>query len=250
MVKRIGIAPARAELRGSVGAVGRPVRCAAVGGRRAGGPPDQAMQGFETRTRQVARRRGWGGAPPASDEEAAERIVGAAVALIAETGSTITIADVAERLGVIRQTVYRYYPSAGALMRAAAIASVDGFLDRLAVHVRGLTDPAGAMVEAVLFTLEEIHRIPHLGLMLSGEQAEGVTSPEAVAFGLTMAHRFDVDWAAHGYDEDALRGLVEYALRTMQSFFLSPADPSAGREALRRYLQRWMGTAIAAQYAR
>src|SRR5699024_509189 len=100
----------------------------------------------ESRARTVARRRGWGGAPPASDEEAAARIADAAVALISETGAGITIADVAERLGVIRQTVYRYYPSADALMRAAAMASVDGFLDRLAEHVAGMTDPAGAMV--------------------------------------------------------------------------------------------------------
>ncbi|QDQ98859.1 TetR/AcrR family transcriptional regulator [Tomitella fengzijianii] len=195
----------------------------------------------------MARRRGWGGAPPASDEEAAERIVSAAVALITETGAGITIADVAERLGVIRQTVYRYFPSADALMRAAAIASVDGFLDRLAAHVDGLTDPAGAMVEAVLFTLEDVHRIPHLGLMLSGGQAQGVTAPEAIEFGMTMIRRFDVDWEAHGYDDAALRELVEFVLRTMQSFFLSPADPVGGRTALRSYLDRWMGTAIAAQ---
>lgn len=197
----------------------------------------------------MARRRGWGGAPPASDEEAAARIADAAVALISETGAGITIADVAERLGVIRQTVYRYYPSADALMRAAAMASVDGFLDRLAEHVAGMTDPAGAMVEAVLFTLDRIHRIPHLGLLLSGSGArtEGVTSPEAVDFGMTMIHRFDVDWAAHGYDEAALEELVQFVLRTMQSFFLSPADPGAGTDGLRRYLHRWMGTAISAQ---
>ncbi|GAA4802453.1 TetR/AcrR family transcriptional regulator [Tomitella cavernea] len=195
----------------------------------------------------MARRRGWGGAPPANDEEAAERIVAAAVALITETGSGITIADVAERLGVIRQTVYRYFPSADSLMRAAAIASVDGFLDRLTAHVHGLTDPAGAMVEAVLYTLEEVHRIPHLGLMLSGEHAQGVTAPEAIGFGMTMIRRFDVDWGAHGYDDAALRELVEFVLRTMQSFFLSPADPAWGRAVLRRYLDRWMGTAIAAQ---
>ena len=70
------------------------------------------------------KRRGWGGDPPATDDEAAQRIVATAVELIAETGAAITIADVAESLGVIRQTVYRYFPTADELMRAAAIASV------------------------------------------------------------------------------------------------------------------------------
>ena len=56
-----------------------------------------------------------------------QRIVAAAVHLLAETGSEISISDVAASLGVIRQTVYRYFPTAEALMRAAAIASVDDF---------------------------------------------------------------------------------------------------------------------------
>ena len=45
--------------------------------------------------------------PPADDEEATRRIVAAAVELLSSTGTAITIADVAESLGVIRQTVYR-----------------------------------------------------------------------------------------------------------------------------------------------
>jgi AcrR family transcriptional regulator len=199
----------------------------------------------------VARRRGWGGSPPGSDEEASRRIVAAAVDLIGRTGSEISIADVAESLGVIRQTVYRYFPSAEALMRAAAIASVDGFLDRLTQHVHGLKDPAEAMTEGVIYTLDEVHRIPHLGIMLSGSHtnvgAYGLTSDEARAFGMTMIRRFDVDWERHGYDEESLRELVEYALRTMQSFFISPSDPTRSEEELRGYLRRWMGTAISAQ---
>lgn len=201
----------------------------------------------------VARRRGWGGSPPADDAEAARRIIAAAVELIGRTGAEISIADVAESLGVIRQTVYRYFPSADALMTAAAIASVDGFLDGLTAHVTGLRDPATAMIEAVVYTLAEVRRTPHLGIMLSSSYSathtNSLTSEEAHAFGMTMIRRFDVDWAAHGYDEPALRGLVEYALRTMQSFFLSPGDPPRDDAELRAYLRRWMGTAISAQSA-
>lgn len=98
----------------------------------------------------MARRRGWDGQPPSSDEEAAERIVAAAVKLIGETGSAVSLADVAAELGVIRQTVYRYFPTADALMHAASLASVDGFLDRLTHVVRGITDPAEALTEGVL----------------------------------------------------------------------------------------------------
>jgi AcrR family transcriptional regulator len=199
----------------------------------------------------VARRRGWGGSPPENDDEASRRIVSAAVDLIGRTGSVISIADVAESLGVIRQTVYRYFPSADALMRAAAIASVDGFLARLTRHIRGIEDPVDAMTEGVVYTLAEVRRTPHLGILLTGTYSnvhpDGLTSEEAREFGMTMIKRFDVDWERYGYDDAALHELVEYVLRTMQSFFVSPGNPPRSDDELRRYLRRWMGAAILAQ---
>ncbi|MDJ0109580.1 TetR/AcrR family transcriptional regulator [Rhodococcus erythropolis] len=199
----------------------------------------------------MARRRGWGGNPPDNDEDASRRIVEAAVELIGRTSSEISIGDVAESLGVIRQTVYRYFPSADALMRAAAIASVDGYLDRLTTHVSGIEDPVEAMTEGVLYTLTQVHRTPHLGILLTSTNSslhpEGLTSQEAQAFGMAMINRFDVDWVHYGYDDASLQELVEYVLRMMQSFFLAPGDPPRSDEELRRYLRRWMGSAIIAQ---
>ncbi|QXC45335.1 TetR/AcrR family transcriptional regulator [Rhodococcus qingshengii] len=199
----------------------------------------------------MARRRGWGGNPPDSDEDASRRIVEAAVELIGRTSSEISIGDVAESLGVIRQTVYRYFPSADALMRAAAIASVDGYLDRLTTHVSGIEDPVEAVTEGVVYTLTQVHRTPHLGILLTSTNSslhpEGLTSQEAQAFGMAMITRFDVDWVRFGYDDASLQELVEYVLRTMQSFFLAPGDPKRSDEELRRYLRRWMGSAIIAQ---
>lgn len=199
----------------------------------------------------MARRRGWDGQPPESDEEAAARIVAAAVELISATGSDVSIGQVAAKLGVIRQTVYRYFPTADSLMRAAAIASVDGFLDRLTETVRGISDPAEAMTEGVLFTLEEVARTPHLGIMMSEPYAAAysgsITSDEAQVFGMSMLTRFDVDWDAHGYDDAARGELVEFTLRTMLSFFVAPNPPSRSRDELRAFVKRWLGAAILAQ---
>lgn len=171
--------------------------------------------------------------------------------LIGRTGAEISIADVAESLGVIRQTVYRYFPSAAALMQASAIASVSGFLDRLTAQVRGISDPAEAMTEAIVFTLAEVRRTPHLGIVLSptsvNAHPEEMTSEAAQQFGMNMIGRFDVDWERFGYDEPSLNGLVEFALRTMQSFFVSPGNPPRTDDELRVYLRRWVGTAIMAQ---
>jgi AcrR family transcriptional regulator len=199
----------------------------------------------------VARRRGWDGHPPVTDEEASQRIVATAVKLMAESGSDVSIADVAESLGVIRQTVYRYFPTAEALMHAAAVASVDGFLDRLTEAVHGICDPAEAMTEGVLYTLEEVTRTPHLGILLSepyrNTHTPSLASDEAQAFGMRMITRFDVDWEKYGYDQAALNELVEFTLRTMLSFFVAPNEPSRSREDLRHFVKRWLGGAILAQ---
>ena len=200
----------------------------------------------------MARRHGWAGAPPGSDDEARQRIVDAAIALIDETGSEIGIADVARSLGVIRQTVYRYFPNAEALMTAAAIASVGAFLDRLDEHVRGRTEPADAVTEGLAYVLEILPETLHLSLLLTPVRTHAfsaITSEVARTFGRSMVDRFDVDWPAHGYDEAALDELVEFVLRTVQSFIVDPGDPPRTGAALRAYLRRWVASAVAAQPA-
>ena len=67
------------------------------------------------------RAHGWGGSPPAGDEEAVARIKEATHRCVREPGGAIAIAHVAARLGGSRQTVYRYFPSTDALLIAAAL---------------------------------------------------------------------------------------------------------------------------------
>ncbi|HET9874973.1 MAG TPA: TetR/AcrR family transcriptional regulator [Mycobacterium sp.] len=198
----------------------------------------------------MARRRGWAGDPPRSDDDAAQRIVSAAVDLITDTGAAVSLGGVANSLGITRQTVYRYFPTADALMQAAAIASVDGFLDRLAAQVRGIHDPADAMVEGVVYTLDAVSRTPSLGILLSGSYPHNHTadmaSVQAHTFGMRMIGRFDVDWEHYGFDDAGLRDLVEFTLRIMMSFFVAPNDPARSPTELRRFLRRWLGEAILA----
>jgi AcrR family transcriptional regulator len=197
------------------------------------------------------RRRGWGGEPPATDAEAAQRIVATAVELLATTGKAIGIADVAESLGVIRQTVYRYFPTADDLMRAAAIASTDGFLDDLAEHVRGIHHPAEAMTEGVLYSIDAVSRTPHLGILISAPYSTlhsgDIASNEAQDIGMRMITRFDVDWESYGYDDAALRDLVEFTLRIMLSYFVAPNGEGRTTGELRDFIRRWLGSAILAQ---
>ena len=194
------------------------------------------------------RSRGWAGSTPASDEEAIARILDAVDEVVAEHGPAIRLADVARRLGVTRQTVYRYFPNADALLIASAMRAVDGFIDQVAQHVRGLNDPVAAIVESVSFGIENLAGDPQLENLLTrpheGEAITSLTSDTAITFCLSVFHRFDVDWRLHGFDTAALNELAQMTLRTVQSLMIDPLQPPLDGIALRRFLTRWLGPAI------
>lgn len=194
------------------------------------------------------RSRGWAGSTPSSDEEAISRILTAVDEEIAEHGAAIRLADVARRLGVTRQTVYRYFPNADALLIASAMRAVNGFIDQVADHVSGLDDPITAVVESVSFGVERLSGDPQLERLLSrsgeGEVVVSLTSDTAIAFCLSVFHRLDVDWQLHGFDTAALRELAEMTLRTVQSMLTDPGqEPRRGVE-LRCFVARWLGPAV------
>jgi len=194
------------------------------------------------------RSRGWSGRWPASDEEAITRILDAADDLVAESGTTLRIADVARALGVTRQTVYRYFPGSEALLVASAMRAADGFIDQLAEHVRGLSDPVEAMVESVSYSVEQLADDRQFENLLTRRQGGTVTtsltSDTALAFARTILRRFDIDWETHGFDEAALDELAELSLRTMHSILVDPGQPPRDGITLRRFVARWLGPAI------
>ncbi|MBY0288586.1 MAG: TetR/AcrR family transcriptional regulator [Mycobacteriaceae bacterium] len=194
------------------------------------------------------RSRGWAGSTPSSDEEAISRILSAVDEEVAEHGAAIRLADVARRLGVTRQTVYRYFPNADALLIASAMRAVNGFIDQVAEHVSGVNDPVTAVVEAISFGVENLSGDPQLENLLTrrdeGEAVTSLTSDTAIAFCLSVFQRLDVDWTLHGFDTAALRELAEMTLRTVQSLLTDPGQRQRDGDTLRRFVARWLGPAI------
>lgn len=194
------------------------------------------------------RSHGWSGNTPTSDEEAINRILDAAENIIEERGTSMRIADVARTLGVTRQTVYRYFPGTEQLLVATAMRSADGFLDHLAEHIQGETDPVSAMVEGMAYTIETLGHDSQIGLLLSRRQRGGsvasITSDTARTFGRAMLHRFDVDWGEQGYDENALDEMAEFCIRVLHSILIDPGHPPREGVGLRQFLARWIGPSI------
>ena len=194
------------------------------------------------------RTHGWSGSAPATDDEAVARILAAAGKAIDERGADVGIADVARTLGVTRQTVYRYFPSTEALLVAAATHAASDFLERVAAHLEGVTDPVEATAEAIATALEWLPKDKIIGLLVVPGQAnahiESVTSEVALQFANAMLRRIDVDWAALGFTDAELDELAEHLLRIIQSFVLDPGRPPRGSSEQRAYLRRWVGGAI------
>jgi AcrR family transcriptional regulator len=194
------------------------------------------------------RSHGWSGNTPASDEEAIDRILDGVESLVAQGTSQIRITDLARMLGVSRQTVYRYFPGTEALLFATRMRSADGFLDRLAEHVRGLNNPVTALVEGVAFAVENLSSDVQLRQLIDTRvQAETIvssTSELAVAFGRVMLHRYDVDWAGYHFDDAGLDELAEITVRTVHSLLIDPGQSPRNPVSLRRFVARWLGPAI------
>lgn len=74
-----------------------------------------------------------------------------------------------------------------------------------------------------------------------GEVAHTLTSDTALAFSLSMLHRYEVDWEANGFDEDDLSELAEYLLRVLHSFLVDPGQAPREGDALRRF---WLGGSV------
>lgn len=194
------------------------------------------------------RSHGWSGHTPASDEEAVSRILDAVDSLIAEGGSAIRVSDLARILGVSRQTIYRYFPGAEALVVGSQMRAANGFLDRLADHLRGWTNPAAAVVEGVAYAAEAFADDPLMARVLDARLPGGASASftAAAAFGLgrEMFRRYDVDWDAHGFDQAAMDDLIELAVRTLQSILLDPPERPLNPVRLRSLLGRWLGPAV------
>lgn len=197
------------------------------------------------------RTRGWQGDLPRDEDEARARILQVAQRCVERFGYDKTrLADVADELGVTRQTVYRYFPSVSDMLAAVAESGVQGFLDRMARDLAYVSSPAEAVTETVLYCLRVLPEEPALGLMLRAGQAElftrGGTSPRAIALGAVMLRRFHVGWEEAGFGDREMEGLAEVVMRLYFSLLQYPSEPARSDDELRAFLDTWLGPALSA----
>lgn len=159
-----------------------------------------------------------------------------------------TLSDVANELGVTRQTVYRYYANLGELLSAVAQAGVADFVERMEKHLSACASATEAAIESVVFAVQAIPQERHIGALFQAGETDvfsrGVTSTMAVDLGAGILRRISVDWSEIGVRDDELEGLAEILMRLFVSFLQYPAEPPRNEDELRALVRRWLGPAL------
>jgi AcrR family transcriptional regulator len=194
-------------------------------------------------------RKGWGGAPPADDDEARKRIVNAAIRSMERRGPQQTsLSVIAADLGVTRPTVYRYFATIDRLVTAAGDAALGGWTARIADLTSGITDPVDLLVEAVAYLVERLPEEPLLMTLLETDRTRLISRQmvvgESIARSRVLLEHTEIDWAALGYRGKDFDDLVEYLLRIIQSMVLVPPDPPRSATELRAVLRHWIGPVV------
>ncbi|BDB41877.1 MULTISPECIES: TetR/AcrR family transcriptional regulator [Mycobacterium] len=194
-------------------------------------------------------RKGWGGTPPADDEEARKRVVDAAIRSLERRGRQQTsLSVIAADLGVTRPTVYRYFATIDDLLTAAGEVALAGWTGRIIELTSGLSDPVDLLVDAVAYLVERLPDDPLLTTLLDADRTR-LTSRQmvmgtALTRSRTMLEHTGIDWAALGYRGREFDDLVEYLLRLIQSLVLTPPDPPRSPAQLRKVLRHWIGPVV------
>jgi AcrR family transcriptional regulator len=194
-------------------------------------------------------RKGWGGAPPADDEEARKRIVDAAIRSMERRGPQGTsLSIIAGDLGITRPTVYRYFATIDELLTAAGDVALGGWTARIADLTSGIKDPVDLLVEAVAYLVERLPQEPLLMTLLETDRtrfmSQQMVMGESIARSRVLLEHTGIDWAALGYRGKHFDDLVEYLLRLIQSMVLVPSQPPRTARQLRSTLRHWIGPVV------
>lgn len=169
-----------------------------------------------------------GDAPTAEVTTPATRVLDATVRCVARWGlAKTTLDDIAREAGVSRATVYRSFPGGkDNVVRAAAAAEVQAFLDGLDARLRGADDLESLLVAGITYVARALRGHDALQFLLAHEPE--VVLPH-VTFGafdgvLAAAGEWARPWLApHVGDELALRA-GEWITRLVLSYTLSPSE--------------------------
>ncbi|RJL20825.1 TetR family transcriptional regulator [Bailinhaonella thermotolerans] len=179
-----------------------------------------------------------------------DELLTAAEPLLIERGyRNLRMRDVADAVGVSRQTVYNEFGDKWGLAQALALKDNERFLDGIDEALSAHDDLYGAVRAAVLFTLEEAASDPLTRTVLTGDGSEGLlpllttrAEPLLLAANQRIVRHARAKWPELPADELAV--ITESVVRLTVSHILLPTrDDQEVADSLARLVLRYLGLA-------
>ena len=112
---------------------------------------------------------------------------------------------------------------------------------------RGCEAATDAVVEAIVFCLEELPREPRIGMLLQAEDdlfGRGITSATGIALAAQFLPACPWTGSPPASTNDDVAGLAELMLRLIGSLMQHPPGTPRSPDDVRAFLRRWLGPAL------
>ena len=187
-------------------------------------------------------------------DDARLRILDAAGRCIERRGDTqIRMAEVADDAGVVRSTVYRYFPTRDELLLGLVLMRIDAALARLVRSLRRPDDPRRCIPRLVLVPVDSVDGDPlNEALFASASTALSAAlelgSEEIVDVVIAHYEPLFANWQAAGeMYPDLDRREVARWIHTAALFLLSPPWRQRSHGAKRRFVDQFVVRALVPQ---
>ncbi len=177
---------------------------------------------------------------PSHDERVRQRLMDAAIACVQTVGlAKVSMRDVAERAGLVRQTVYNYYPNKNRLLSDAFNREGAAFAQAIADHIRDIDGAAESFVAGFLYVVEHFSRNPILALVLEqGSDFLRQVGMSYYPFGPFGEVAFARVFAANPALAAQAEEISEYWTRNALSFLTMRGARERSRDELADYIRR------------
>lgn len=186
------------------------------------------------------RRPAWGGRPPASDDEARERILEAASRAVLRDGIEGTsVASIAREAGITRQTFYRYFDDGDEVLQNAELRSGGGLVKALLAHVLAFEGLEERLVESAFFLAREVPKDPLLARHFEADRVGALMGDATIDYATKFLRGIWTD-EHPPLSKAQAQALAELMVRIVFSLVVLPRE---GRD-LRRFLRATVGPAV------
>lgn len=176
---------------------------------------------------------------PSHDERVRARLMDAAILCVREMGIKKTgMRHIAEKAGLARQTVYKYYSGKYDILADAFMREGLEFVQQLAAHISGIPAIEEQFVEAFVYVVETLPQNPVLMLLVEPE--DGFISHLGVSyhpFGLFGELAFQHIFTQHPALAAQKDEISEFWGRNVLSFLSLSGTRERNREELADYVR-------------